>query len=108
MKRVAEVLKVGRSQAQTARTLAAILGTSTREIGRMVQMERRAGAPICAAADTIDDLPAGFYLASDQDELKAFCAQLFHRGGEIMKTRRALLKTAERMPVKRKAGEDGK
>jgi len=25
-----------------------------------------------------------------------------------MKTRRALLKTAERMPVKRKAGEDGK
>lgn len=81
---LAALLPHDRGAALTTRQLVQITGQTTREITRRVCAERRAGAPI------ISDPGAGFWLASDAEEL-ARCAKALHRrAGEIHRTARAL------------------
>ncbi|MCR5092812.1 MAG: hypothetical protein K6B72_02450 [Lachnospiraceae bacterium] len=94
MVKVKEVLGYGRNEAKTGRQLAVLLGVSTRDICSMVQYERRNGVPICSTTGS----PAGYYLAATKQEIDYCCAELFTKGGEIMKTRRALMQIRDSLP----------
>jgi len=100
---VSEVLGTGRSQAKTSKELAAILGVNTRDVTGLVQKERREGSPICAAASWQDGCSPGYYLAATREDIDEFCGALFHRGGEVMKTRRQLLRIRDRLPAREPA-----
>lgn len=80
-----EILKPGKANAMTATTIAAMLHYPVRKVSERVMKERRQGVPICSCQD-------GYYLAANDEELKDMCHSLWHRAGEIFKTRRALLK----------------
>ena len=84
---IAELLNTGRENTQSARELASILGCGIRDISKQIEQERRQGQPICAASGE----NPGYYLAADEKELQEYCEQLYKRGGEIFKTRRALV-----------------
>lgn len=81
---VAALLPRGRANALTTTDLATITGLAPREITRRICAERRAGAPI------LSDPGAGFWLATDGDEVRRCALQLRHRAGEIHATARAL------------------
>lgn len=85
-----ELLSHGRENARTGAEIARALGCKTRDVSRLVERERRAGKPICAA---VDGEARGYYIAADRAELKKYCDSLYRRGGEIMKTRRAMVET---------------
>jgi hypothetical protein len=74
----------GRAGAITTRELAKITGQPPRDITKRVCSERRAGAPI------LSDPGAGFWLASDADELRRCTLALHRRATEIHRTARAL------------------
>ena len=81
---LAALLPHDREAALTTRQLVQITGQTSREITRRICAERRAGAPI------LSDPGAGFWLASDAEEL-ARCAKALHRrAGEIHRTAHAL------------------
>ena len=80
-----EILKQGRANAITADRIAKTLGCPVKEISQRVKIERRAGHAICSCN-------YGYYLAANDDEIRDICGRLYHRAGEIFKTRRALLK----------------
>lgn len=47
---IAEILGTGRAAAKTAKAVSSYLGIkTTRQLVKMIQTERQAGAPICAA-----------------------------------------------------------
>lgn len=92
---VHELLTVGRENAIPCRDLARILAKTPREITAAIQKERREGAPICATAR---GKRKGYFLAANRAEMQDFCGQLLHRAGEIHKTRRALMRTLDRLP----------
>lgn len=81
---IAFLLPRGRAGALTTRELARITGRQPREITRAICFERRAGAPI------LSDPAAGFWLASDADELRRCAATLHRRAGQIHQTACAL------------------
>ncbi len=81
---VAFLLSKGRENALTTRELCKITGQKPREITRRICTERRMGAPI------LSDPGAGFWIASDADELHRCTAGLHRRAGEIHRTARAL------------------
>lgn len=83
---IAALLPRERADAITTRELARITGRKTREITKSICAERRAGAPI------LSDPGAGFWLASNADELHCCTAALHRRAGEIRATARALEK----------------
>ena len=92
---IAEVLGIGREKAKTAKDLSSCLGMKVRDVNKAVQVERRAGKPICAT----NSYPlCGYYLAANRGEMERFCAGLFRRAKEIFKTRAACLKTLEELP----------
>jgi hypothetical protein len=82
-----ELLHTGIENATTARDLADYFGCTAREITRAIECERRQGFPICATCGRVP----GYYLAKDAEELRDYCKRLYRRGGEIFKTRRALI-----------------
>jgi len=86
---VYELLGRGAESARTGRELAKVLGTDIRTITAQIERERRAGQPICA---NMRGENAGYYLASSPEELQAYCNRLYRRGGELLKTQRALLR----------------
>lgn len=90
-----ELLTTGAENAKTGKELSRILNVHIRDIGLMVERERRDGQPICA---TSSGKNPGYYLAATQEEMQSYCKSLFHRAGEIHKTRRACLKAAEKLP----------
>lgn len=92
---ITEFLETGAENAKTARELAALLHRDRRDITKSIEKARRAGAPIVSSCNP--ELP-GYYLAETAEEVQHFCRHLQHRAGEIYKTRRALLDTAEEMP----------
>lgn len=92
--RVADYLRQGELYAHTARELAYMMNCNVRDISKMIEEERRQGAPICA---TCDNRRPGYYLADNPADLAAYCQKLHRRAGEIYKTRRALLKTMQQM-----------
>ena len=84
-----DYLGEGQENARTGRELARLLGTTHRQVTRLIEGERRAGIPICASTAA----PMGYYLASSEDDVRAMCAQLAHRQTEIGRTAAALLAT---------------
>ena len=90
---VQEILHTGARNAQTASALADILHCKTRDISKMVEIERRKGAPICASCGS----RPGYYLAETPEELESYCKALYVRAGRIFRTRRGLLKALEKM-----------
>ena len=91
---LADYLSIGREHAKTGKDLAYMLNCDPRDISKRIEAERRQGKPICA---TCDGTQPGYYLAATADELQKYCDGLHKRAGEIYKTRRALLKTADEM-----------
>jgi len=88
---IQELLSVGAENARTGKQLAYILDCDIRDITRVVERERRAGAPICAG-------PEGYWLAASRADMQAYCNRLRKRAGEIFATRRACLKTMDALP----------
>lgn len=91
---LSDYLSIGRENAKTGKDLAYMLNCDPRQISQRIELERRAGKPICA---TCDGTQPGYYLAATADDLQEYCDKLHRRAGEIYKTRRALLKTADGM-----------
>lgn len=91
---ISAYLHHGEKNAIPSRELCKLLGLSAREVSAAVERERRAGQPICASCG----IPAGYYLAQTQEEMRRYCAGLNRRAGEIQKTRRACLKTLDSLP----------
>lgn len=89
---IQEYLFIGRENARTARDIAGQLNMTARTVAEQIEKERRQGVPICA---TCDPERPGYYLAADEKDLQQYCDKLRKRAGEIFKTRRALLQTAE-------------
>ena len=92
---ITDYLSKGAANAKTARELAKLLDCDTRGITQIIESERRAGAPIISSNDPTTP---GYYLAETAEEVQHYCRRLHQRAGEIFKTRRALLKTAQTMP----------
>lgn len=101
---VHEILSTGSENARTGRELAGLLHCDIRTVTEQIERERRDGQPICA---NMRGEYAGYFLAETPDELERYCNQLYKRGGELFKTRRALLATLEKI-TGQEAAEDGK
>jgi hypothetical protein len=80
----------------TGEVICSMLGIRTNELHERVKNERRAGAPICATNK-------GYYIAESKEDMREYCESLYHRAGEIFKTRRACLKTMQNLPSERRA-----
>ena len=90
-----EYLTTGAENAKSGKELCSLLNVTPRDITLMVERDRRAGQPICASSNS---KKPGYYLAATREEIPPPCRSLFHRAGEIHKTRKACLKTAENLP----------
>lgn len=99
-----ELLAEGTANARSGRELATVLGCDIRTVTEQIERERRAGQPICANMTGIN---AGYYLAATPEELENYCNRLYHRGGELFKTRRALLQVLEQIKQKKEAAKNG-
>jgi hypothetical protein len=98
---VSELLLTGAKNAQTGRELCKLLNINARDLTERIERERRDGQPICAS---VGNNP-GYYLAADQTEMQNYCNSLFHRAGEIHKTRKACLALMDQLPVGGDYGE---
>lgn len=92
-----EILLQGAENAQTGKEICALLHISARDLSAAVEQERRDGKPICASTGQ----NPGYFLAADREEMERYCRSLFHRAGEIHKTRKACLKTLDNLPEQR-------
>ncbi len=90
-----EILLEGAENAISGKQICQMLDINARDLTQAIERERRAGVPICASTSA----PHGYYLAANQEEMQRYCNSLFHRAGEIHKTRRACLKAMEGLPV---------
>lgn len=95
--RISDYLQTGESNAQSAKELCSLLNIDHRELTAAIEKERRQGSPICASSN---NKAAGYYLASNKEEMQRYCQSLHHRAGEIHKTRKACLDTIEKLPKK--------
>lgn len=86
---IAELLDTGQQNAKPGRKLADILNVSVRDVAEQIQIERRAGVPICASSNARQP---GYYLAESNEEIQTQVDRLRKRAGELYKTRRALIK----------------
>lgn len=100
---ISELLFHGHENPRTGKELAAYLNCDIRTITEQIEHERRAGQPICA---NMRGEHAGYFLAETPEELKKYCDQLYKRGGELFKTRRALLRVLEQL-IEQKEMEGG-
>lgn len=92
---VSSLLMTGEANAVPARELVGLLGVKgTREISKLVERERRAGAPICAAVSGED---RGYYLADTPAELARYLRSLDRRLKNIRLTREAVQATLDQM-----------
>ena len=98
-----EMLSEGTTNARTGRDLANYFKCDIRFITEQVERERRAGKPICA---NMAGENAGYFLAAKPEELEYYCKQLYRRGSELFKTRRALLETLDQMTSKQQEGNE--
>ena len=92
---VHEILLKGENGAITGRDLCTLLNLKPRDLQKLIERERREGAPICASYDSRNP---GYFLAATQEEMRIYCGRLRKRAGEIFKTRRACLKSMETLP----------
>lgn len=90
-----EILLSGAENATSSTDICSLLHIGKRELTATVERERRDGHPICASTDPKNP---GYYLAANKGEMRRYCNSLFHRAGEIHKTRRACMKTMGILP----------
>lgn len=95
--RISDYLQTGEDNAQSAKELCSLLNIDHRELTSAIEKERRQGSPICASSN---NKAAGYYLASNKEEMQRYCKSLHHRAGEIHKTRKACLDTIDKLPKK--------
>lgn len=86
--KIADLLGHGQSAAVPLRHLKELAGLPGREVRRMIEAERRAGALI------ISDNAHGYYLTDDPAEAQRFAQSMRHRAGQIIKTARAVEEVA--------------
>ena len=86
--KIADLLGHGQSAAVPLRHLKELAGLPGREVRRMIEAERRAGALI------ISDNAHGYYLTDDPAEAQRFAQSMRHRAGQIIKTARAVKEVA--------------
>lgn len=99
--RVSDYLGTGKDQAKTGKELCKLFGVSIRDLTQEIERERKNGVPICASTDGAP----GYYLAADRAEMTAYTSSLYRRASNIFGTRRACLKTLEKLPER--GGDDG-
>lgn len=93
--KVSDWLPIGAENAISARTLAEVLGLKDiRSVSRLIELERRAGVPICAATGGEG---RGYFLPSSPGELEDYLKQLNHRISQIRRTWSACENTLRRM-----------
>lgn len=92
---VHEILLEGAGNAQTGKDICTLLKINPRELTVAIERERRKGHPICASTGS----NPGYFLAANREEMERYCRSLLHRAGEIHKTRRACVKTLEKLPT---------
>lgn len=86
---IKDYLGHGIENAITARQLQYITPwKGARQVTHQIEIERRAGAPICASCE---GEYRGYYLAETKDDLLRYCEALERREIEIAKTRKALV-----------------
>lgn len=91
-----EILRHGRSNAIAGHVLAEALDLpDNRALTKLIERARRAGLPVCASVVP----PAGYFLASDSSELRAYIGDLQKRETEIGRTREALETILDREEV---------
>ena len=101
---IADALERGAENAKTGRELAQFFGCNIRAITLQIEKERRDGAPICAISHSENP---GYFLAADEEELRAYCRRLEGREAELAETRAALLEILKGYQA-RKGAEHGK
>lgn len=89
-----EYLGTGQENAKTAKYICQLLAITPRDLTAAIEKERREGHPICASTGATP----GYYLAASKEEMERYCRSLWHRAGEIHKTRRACLKSMQGLP----------
>ena len=87
--KIADLLGHGQNAAVPLRNLKELAGLPGREVRRMIEAERRAGALI------ISDNRHGYFLADTQEEVNQFVKSMLRRSGEIAKTARMVGQSAE-------------
>lgn len=75
--RIADLLLSGESNAVPMSDLVAATGLDSRDIRKMIQLERLAGAAICSNNST------GYFLAETDEERTRFVQSMRGRAGEI-------------------------
>lgn len=90
-----EILLEGAENAQTGKEICKALNITARDLTLAIERERRSGKPICASTGSTP----GYFLAANREEMQRFCNSLYHRAGEIHKTRDACMKTIEDLPL---------
>ena len=90
-----EILSEGAENARTGKEICKALNITARDLTLAIERERRAGRPICASTGGTP----GYFLAANREEMQRFCNSLYHRAGEIHKTRNACMKTLEDLPI---------
>lgn len=86
--KISELLSTGRENALPLRHLINITERDGRTIRLMIERERRSGVPI------LSDCKNGYFLAADEMEAQIFARSMRRRAGEIIKTSRAIERTA--------------
>ena len=81
---ISQFLLFGQRNAVPLQQLMKLAGADSRTARRMIEVERRAGTPICS------DNATGYFLAEDEAELARFVRSMEHRAGEIWRTAQAL------------------
>ena len=87
--KIADLLGHGQNAAVPLRHLKELAGLPGREVRRMIEAERRAGALI------ISDNRHGYFLADTQEEVNQFVKSMLRRSGEIARTARMVGQAAE-------------
>lgn len=96
-----ELLGTGSKNAKPGRVIAEQLHCDIRDVTKQIERERRQGKPICANSRGES---AGYFLAETPEELQRYCKKLYKRGGELFKTRRALLGVLQKLQDKAGTG----
>lgn len=94
---VSDYLQEGEQNAQSAKELCALLNMDKRALTAAIEKERREGSPICASCNGSNP---GYFIASNKEEMQAYCQSLHHRAAEIHATRQACLNTIDKLPEK--------
>ena len=93
---IEEYLNKGRANAITCRQLAALLCVHPRLISKWISEARRRGVLICASCSGPD---RGYYLAQTREEAAEYIEGLKSRAIEIFKTRQAIKKQLDALPL---------